>query len=85
MVQNTIIPTIEETEATPQCRHHWVIQPADGLVSQGVCQVCGEIRDFKNYVEAGPWGDSKRNDRDSDAGTPKIAITVPIDLDDEDE
>lgn len=41
------------------CAHHWVIQPANGPFSSGVCRVCGEARDFKNYIEAGAWGDSR--------------------------
>ena len=48
-----------EEQAEPQCCHHWVIQPATGPVSSGVCQVCGEVREFKNYVEASTWGDDK--------------------------
>jgi len=49
----------ETAEAVEVCRHHWVIQPADGPVSNGACQVCGEIREFKNYVESATWGDSR--------------------------
>lgn len=47
----------------PACCHHWVIQPAIGPVSQGECRNCGEIREFKNYVEASSWGDEKAPDR----------------------
>jgi len=65
--RTTIAPEAEieakiEVESTPEvetCRHHWVIQPADGPVSNGSCQVCGEIREFKNYVESATWGDSR--------------------------
>ncbi len=64
MAQHTIItqePEIEIQSASPVavCRHHWVIQPADGPVSNGLCQVCGESREFKNYVESATWGDSR--------------------------
>ena len=38
------------------CKHHWEIQAATGPVSPGVCLTCGEMRDFKNYVEASTWG-----------------------------
>ncbi len=48
-----------EEQAGPQCCHHWVIQPATGPVCSGLCQVCGEVREFKNYVEASTWGDDK--------------------------
>ena len=64
MAQHTIITQdleINIQSATPLtiCRHHWVIQPADGPVSNGSCQVCGESREFKNYVESATWGDSR--------------------------
>lgn len=64
MAQRTTIapePEIENesTAAIAVCRHHWVIQPADGPVSNGSCQVCGETREFKNYVESATWGDSR--------------------------
>ena len=64
MVQQTTIalePEIEIEFIAPavSCRHHWVIQPADGPVSNGLCQVCGETREFKNYVESATWGDGR--------------------------
>ena len=57
-VEDTVKATIENKDepAVSTCRHHWVIQPADGPVSNGSCQVCGETRDFKNYVESATWG-----------------------------
>ena len=33
------------------CRHHWVIQPANGPVSLGVCRFCLEVREFRNFIE----------------------------------
>ena len=51
------------------CRHHWVIQPADGPVSNGSCQVCGEIREFKNYVESATWGDSRISGKGASSST----------------
>ena len=36
------------------CAHYWIIEPANGPVSQGACQVCGEVRGFKNFIES--WG-----------------------------
>jgi hypothetical protein len=30
------------------CTHHWLIAPADGPTSEGVCCRCGERRMFKN-------------------------------------
>lgn len=62
--------TNEETtaaETTPGCCHHWVIQAADGPVSIGSCQVCGETREFKNYVESATWGDGRTAGKGSSA------------------
>lgn len=70
----TVTPTIE-VEDIPGCAHHWVIQPAMGPSSQGVCQICGESRDFQNYVEAASWGDSRHADRSGDAGKEVMALT----------
>ena len=40
----------EKTQLT--CSHlYWVIATANGPVSVGICQTCGETRDFQNYVE----------------------------------
>ena len=59
MAQQTSIPPTDELEDQVQCRHHWVIQAATGPMSQGVCQLCGLVREFKNYVEAATWGDTR--------------------------
>ena len=87
--RTTIAPeTTEENNAKQAvftCRHHWVIQPADGPVSNGLCQVCGETREFKNYVESATWGDSRITNKasstsstestsdDSDVNAPQAA------------
>ncbi len=47
--------TLEPVEviAVSQCRHHWIIDAAEGPRSQGVCQNCNEIKEFQNsLVEA---------------------------------
>ena len=71
--RTTIAPeTTEENNDEPAvstCRHHWVIQPADGPVSNGLCQVCGETREFKNYVESATWGDSRITNKASSASS----------------
>ena len=33
------------------CPHHWMIRPAEGPTSVGVCGLCHETREFKNSVE----------------------------------
>ena len=35
-------------EEAPVCRHHWVIEPANGRYSQGTCRNCHEVRSFEN-------------------------------------
>ncbi len=66
---NAPAPEVENTAAatTAGCRHHWVIQPADGPISNGLCQLCGEDREFKNYVESATWGDSRIASKGSSA------------------
>ena len=39
------------------CTHHWMIEPADGRTSVGVCKYCGEWREFENYVVVDSWVD----------------------------
>ncbi len=70
---------ITDAETIPGCCHHWVIQPADGPVSNGSCQVCGEIREFRNYVESATWGDSRTTGKGSSA-----SATTESTSDDED-
>lgn len=66
---------LEEPEA-PSCRHHWVIQLATGPISSGVCQICDETREFKNYVEAPTWGDDKSNNRATARANADVSSTV---------
>ncbi len=39
------------------CQHHWMIEPADGKTSIGVCKQCGEWREFNNYIVVESWVD----------------------------
>ena len=32
------------------CTHHWMIEPADGETSRGVCKLCGDTREFANNI-----------------------------------
>jgi hypothetical protein len=63
MAQQVSVTSQAEEQNIQGCRHYWVIQPATGPMSQGVCQHCGESREFKNYVEASTWGDDKSSHR----------------------
>ena len=49
------MPGKEQEDAA--CRHYWIIEAPTGPVSRGVCRVCNSVREFKNYIEAAPWGD----------------------------
>ena len=86
MAQHTTIAPetdIEDNAAVAVCRHHWVIQPADGPVSNGACQICGETRDFKNYVEAATWGDSRIASKNSAASASVQSTSDDDDSDDQ--
>ena len=37
-------------EEAAVCRHHWVIEAANGRYSQGKCQNCQEVRSFENSI-----------------------------------
>lgn len=61
MIQSAAIPVSVDGEKNPKCRHYWVIQPAMGPVSQGVCKSCGETGQFENYIEGASWGETNGN------------------------
>jgi len=46
VLQETQAPATQTT-----CCHYWIIQPAEGPVSLGMCQLCLETREFKNSIE----------------------------------
>lgn len=33
-----------------ECIHHWVIEPANGPVSIGTCNLCNTTREFENSI-----------------------------------
>lgn len=41
---------IQELSRVVECRHHWMIESADGPTSRGVCKYCGADKDFLNYM-----------------------------------
>ena len=85
MAQKMSIPPTEEVENPSGCRHHWVIQAADGPVSPGLCQLCGETREFKNYVEAASWGDTRKAARSTAADRRAADLSPSIDAEDAEE
>ena len=38
-----------------ECSHHWVIDTPSGPVSIGNCKICGELREFPNWVDNTPY------------------------------
>ena len=57
-----------QSTARQRCCHYWVIEPANGGTSKGVCRFCDEERLFNNYLhaygeeggeEAEDWNDNK--------------------------
>ena len=89
MTQQAAIPqsadvTDEVIDEGPQCMHYWVIQPATGPVSPGICQTCGATREFKNYVEGASWGDSRLSSR-ANSEEPKEVSRAAVGASDEDD
>ncbi len=39
-----------EEQPAPACCHYWIIETANGPISRGECEICHEVRDFKNSV-----------------------------------
>ena len=92
MTQQAAIPqstdiTEDLIDEGPLCMHYWVIQPATGPVSPGICQTCGEARDCKNYVEGASWGDSRLSSRSNNEDSKAVsrAVVESSDGDDADE
>ena len=43
-----------------ECKHYWVIATPNGPLSEGVCQRCGEKREFMNSGASTPWVITRR-------------------------
>ncbi len=56
-VQQAAPPVISKKSFTVVCRHYWVIEPAGGPLSHGVCKTCKETRVFKNFLDGVPFND----------------------------
>ena len=53
LVETVAGKTVEEQLAEPACKHHWVIEAANGPVSWGECQICHEGKEFQNSITDG--------------------------------
>lgn len=49
---------LEQTAPSEECRHYWVIEPARGPVSRGICKRCGAEKEFQNIFSAS-WYDEE--------------------------
>ena len=59
--------------AKAECNHYWIIEMANGSKSRGVCQYCGETRDFFNSISA--YNEIKRNTHPLDLPKmPKVKV-----------
>ena len=52
-METVAVKALEEEPAESTCKHHWVIEAANGPISWGECQVCHEGKEFKNSITDG--------------------------------
>ena len=52
-----------------QCAHHWLIETSQGSMSEGVCRLCGEKREFHNSLEAFSWVTQAKKARQAKAAS----------------
>ena len=50
-MRQRVSATINRPADKVTCVHHWLIEPAIGPVSHGVCKRCGEQKDFLNILD----------------------------------
>ena len=43
-------PAFDTTKNNGTCVHYWLIDPAEGRISRGVCKFCGVKREFLNSI-----------------------------------
>ena len=56
---NEELSGLSVSDDVPSCQHHWVIQDSEGPRSVGVCRICGDLKQFRNYLETSHWGDDR--------------------------
>ena len=50
VLQEEVREEVLEAQQVITCRHHWMIEPANGPTSIGICRNCREIKEFTNSV-----------------------------------
>jgi len=58
--QAEMITGYPELRASETCMHHWIIKPAEGAISKGICKFCGTEREFQNYWDEDATWDKVR-------------------------
>ncbi len=53
LAENVAVKAADEESTEPTCKHHWVIEAANGPVSWGECQICHEGKEFQNSITDG--------------------------------
>lgn len=43
----------------PRCTHYWVIETPAGASSRGRCRLCGQEREFQNFLADARWDDTR--------------------------
>ncbi|MCH8297923.1 MAG: helix-turn-helix transcriptional regulator [Chloroflexi bacterium] len=61
---------------TSRCAHHWIIAVPNGPMSDGVCQRCGDHREFQNSISDYRWpaNTPAGNGAAAKAGSPRTAL-----------
>jgi hypothetical protein len=68
------------------CVHYWIIDIPAGPVSRGKCRLCGESREFRNYLEtASGWDDDRITSQASAAGRSSLIQLVGLGVEHEEE
>ena len=65
-----------QVQERPACQHHWVIEKPSGPLSKGACRLCGEEKEFQNYVDGSAWGHGVSRERLS--GRSRISAGIDV-------
>ena len=51
MSRKSLRTVMERPQVSITCNHHWLIEPAIGPTSKGVCKLCGAEKEFNNIID----------------------------------
>ena len=75
--------TLDDEEERIQCRHYWVIEAPEGPVSRGVCRICGEVQEFKNFIDSPSLREDTPSTSDKEPAPVKVSAEDSDDPDEE--